>query len=125
VEGHCVPPCALGDTGPTCPVGQVCVNGGCIPDEAAQFGCKNDGKSGQLATSCGASAVCLHHDCYAECDPDAGAAACADPAAVCKQVTVAAGTYLVCATPTNLGSDCDPAAGRYCAGAVCIDGYCR
>jgi hypothetical protein len=125
VEGHCVPPCAATDAGGACPSGQVCVNGGCIPDEAAQFSCKNDGQSGQLATACTTTSVCVHHDCYAGCDPDAGATACADPAASCKAVTVAAGTYDVCGTPSSLGSDCDPAVGRYCTGAVCIDGYCR
>jgi hypothetical protein len=125
VEGRCVAPCAAGDTSSACPAGQLCVHGGCIPDEAALFTCANDGQSGQLATTCSSADICLHHDCYAACDPDAGASACSDPAAACKPVTVTAGTYLVCATSSNLGSDCDPAAGRYCPGAVCIDGYCK
>ncbi len=125
VEERCVPPCANADGEPACPDGQLCVHGGCIPDEAAKFACRNDGQSGFLATTCSANAICLHHDCYAACDADAGASACSDPSAVCRQVTVAAGTYLVCGSSDNLGSDCDPAAGRYCSGAVCIDGYCR
>jgi len=125
VEGHCVPPCAAGDAGTACPSGQLCVNGGCIPDEGARFDCKNDGRRGELATVCAATAICLHHDCYAGCDPDAGASACSDPAAACKEVTVTAGTFLVCAVAATLGGDCDPAVGRYCSGAVCVDGYCR
>jgi hypothetical protein len=125
VEGHCVPPCGSGDAGTSCPAGQLCVNGGCIPDEAARFACKNDGKSGLLANACSATGICLHHDCYTGCDPDAGAAACSDPAAVCKDVTVAAGTYRVCAGTANLGSECDAASGKSCSTGVCIDGYCR
>lgn len=125
VEGHCVAPCAPSDASNGCPAGQVCANGGCLPDEAARFACKNDGQIGPLATTCSPTEICVHHDCYAGCDPDAGAAACSDPAAICKQVTVAAGTYLVCAASSSLGSDCDPAAGSYCAAGVCIDGFCR
>jgi hypothetical protein len=125
VEGRCVAPCAAQSDASACPSGQVCVSGGCIPDEAAQFTCRNDGQSGQLATTCNTTEICLHHDCYAACDPDAGAAACSDPAATCKLVTVGEGTYLVCAAASNLGSDCDLAVGRFCASGVCIDGYCR
>jgi hypothetical protein len=125
VEGRCVAPCATGDSGSTCPIGQACANGGCIPNEAAQFACKNDGQSGQLATTCSPTEICLHHDCYAACDPEAGAAACSDPATVCKEATVTEGTYLVCAGSANLGSDCDPAIGEYCPTGVCIDGYCK
>jgi hypothetical protein len=125
VEGRCVAPCVAQSAGGACPSGEVCVNGGCIPDEAAQFACRNDGQSGQLATTCSTTEICLHHDCYAACDPDAGAAACSDPAATCKLVTVSEGTYLVCATTSNLGSDCDLAVGTSCASGVCIDGYCR
>jgi hypothetical protein len=125
VEGRCVAPCATGDGQAPCPSGQLCVNGGCIPNEAAQFVCKNDGQSGQLATTCSATEICLHHDCYAACDPEAGASACSDPSSACKLVTVTEGTYVVCATASNLGSDCDPAVGKYCSSGVCIDGYCR
>jgi hypothetical protein len=125
VEGRCVAPCARVDAGSACPSGQVCVNGGCIPNEAATFSCKNDGQGGALATACGATDICLHHDCYPACDPDAGAGACANPAAICKAVTVTAGTYLVCAPAVSLGSDCDPAAGKACPAGICIDGYCK
>lgn len=125
VEGRCVAPCAVGDATPACPVGQVCIHGGCIPDQGAQFTCKNDGQGGQLATVCGAAEICLHHDCYPACDPDAGSPACSDPATTCKEVTVTAGTYLVCAGSTNLGSECDPAVGKSCPTGVCIDGFCK
>jgi len=120
VETHCVSPCAAGDAA-ACPSGQVCVNGGCIPDEAASFPCTNDGESGQLAHTCDPASVCLHHDCYVACDPDAGT--CAGQT-VCKPVRVSAGTYNVCGGTSNLGSDCDPASGNYCSSGVCIDGYC-
>ena len=122
VEGHCVAPCVGADADSPCPGGQVCVNGGCIPDERASFTCRNDGQSGQLANTCGAASICLHGDCYLTCDADAGGCA---SAAVCKQVTVAHGTFAVCAAAANLGSECDPAAGRYCDAGPCIDGYCR
>jgi hypothetical protein len=122
VESHCVPPCGSGSSAPACPAGQACINGGCIPDQAARFACKNDGKSGLLANDCSESSICLHHDCYPACGDDGGGCG----ASVCKQVTVSAGTYAVCATPSTLGSDCDPAAGASCTGGkVCVDGYCK
>jgi hypothetical protein len=122
VESHCVPPCSSAADAQSCPAGQVCANGGCIPDQRAQFDCKNDGESGLLANQCATSTICLHHDCYAACDSDGGGCGNLE----CKQVTVAAGTYAVCATSSTLGSDCDPAAGAGCpSGEVCMDGYCR
>jgi hypothetical protein len=122
VESRCVFPCTASDAGPTCPNGQVCVNGGCIPDERAQFACKNDGKSGLLANLCDPASTCLHHDCYTTCGSDAGACT----TGICKNVTVGAGTYAVCGTATTLGSDCDFAVGAHCSGTgVCVDGYCR
>jgi hypothetical protein len=124
VEGHCVAPCATGD-GASCPAGQLCVNGGCIPDQGATFACKNDGNAGSLATTCDGTDICLHHDCYVACDPDAGAAACADPSEACTEVTVTAGTYLVCAAPSTMGSQCDLAVGNACTTGVCIDGFCK
>jgi hypothetical protein len=125
VEGHCAPPCGSADAGPAgaqCPTGQVCVNGGCIPDQAAAFSCQNDGQSGSLATTCAQAQVCLHHDCYEQCDADGGACPSGQS---CKQVTIAAGTYAVCGASTDLGSECDPAANKYCSSGVCIDGYCK
>jgi hypothetical protein len=64
VESHCVSPCGTGEGGPACPAGQVCINGGCLPEQKAVFACHNDGSSGQLANTCDTSSVCLHHDCY-------------------------------------------------------------
>jgi hypothetical protein len=122
VESHCVPPCSQAEGGPACPTGQLCVNGGCIPDQKALFSCRNDGASGGLANTCDSTSVCVHHDCYVACDGDGGGC----PASQCKQVTVHAGTYAVCGTPTTLGSDCDYASGSTCPSAgVCVDGYCR
>jgi hypothetical protein len=121
VDQHCVVPCASSDAGPQCPSGLLCVNGGCIPDQAATFQCQNDGKSGQLATSCDSNQICLHHSCYDGCGGDAGTCA----AGVCRVVNVTAGTYEVCGTVSTLGSQCDPATpGKACATGVCIDGYC-
>jgi hypothetical protein len=122
VEGHCVSPCTGGDAGASCPAGQLCINGGCLPDQAAVFECKNDGALGQLANSCDPASVCLHHSCYVPCDGDGGGCA----ASSCKQVTVHAGTYAACGTPTTLGSQCDWAVGSMCSGgALCVDGYCN
>jgi hypothetical protein len=124
VESRCVAPCAPADAGPGCPAGLVCVNGGCIPDERAQFSCKNEGESGVLATTCDPASICLHGDCYPACVADGGG--CTSPGTACKYVTIAKGTYAVCAGPSSLGSDCDPAVGKDCsAGAMCIDGYCK
>lgn len=122
VDGHCVPPCSA--DGGSCATGQVCVNGGCIPDQAATFACANDGDQGQLANSCADGFTCLHHDCYPACSVDSGA--CATPsAATCKNVAIETGTYAVCAAPGTLGSECDPAQGKYCSGSsVCINGSC-
>jgi len=128
VEGHCVPPCdSLGEAAPECATGQVCVNGGCIPDQAATFACANDGDEGQLANTCAAEFICLHHDCYASCVLDGGTGCdsmSAGSNSVCKDVTTETGTYAVCAAAGTLGSDCDPAQGRYCATGVCINGSC-
>ena len=122
MESRCVPPCSAADGAASCSSGQLCINGGCIPDEKAVFTCHNSGASGVLANTCAASSVCLHHDCYAECDGDGGGC----PASQCKQVTVGADTYAVCGTPTTLGSDCDLAVGARCpSSGVCVDGYCK
>jgi hypothetical protein len=129
VEGHCVPPCAASaEGGAACAAGQVCVNGGCIPDQAATLACANDGDQGQLANTCPSGSTCIHHDCYVACDPDASAIcgnAASGNTSVCKNVTIETGTYGVCGSATALGSDCDPAQGKYCAKGICIDGYCK
>ncbi len=124
VEARCVAPCAPVDAGPECSTGQVCVNGGCIPDQQAQFTCKNDGSAGAVANTCPSSSICLHGDCYAACGADGGG--CVAPGDTCKSVRIPKGTYAVCASPSQLGSECDPAVGDYCANAgVCVDGYCK
>jgi hypothetical protein len=122
VEAHCVPPCSA--SGSACPAEQQCVNGGCLPIQSpAAFACTNDGHAGAVANTCSLTSICIHHDCYATCAFDAGV--CVAPN-VCKMVTTETGTYAICGLPQQLGSECDPAQGRYCsAGEVCVDGYCR
>jgi hypothetical protein len=123
VETHCVPPCSVTEGGAACAAGQVCVNGGCIPNQAASFACLNDGDQGLLSNTCASGYTCLHHDCYLACDVDASASACGSQ--TCKDVTIETGTYGVCAAVGTLGSQCDPAQGKYCATGVCINGSCE
>jgi hypothetical protein len=122
VEDHCVLPCGVAST---CPSGQVCVAGGCIPDQKPQFTCAKEGTQ----DACAAGSICIHHSCYIGCNADAGADACknADKFNVCKSVTTSGGTYSVCGSSSNLGTQCDPTTGKQCpnAGAVCIDGFCN
>jgi hypothetical protein len=121
VDQHCVDVCGPNNT---CPSGLICVDNGCIPDQKPQFVCNTEG----VQDSCAAGSICLHHSCYIACDPDAGANACktADQFNVCKQVTTSTGTYSVCGSTTNLGSDCDPTQNKNCTSPlICIDGYCR
>ncbi len=125
VETRCVAPCGTAEAGPRCPGGQLCVNGGCIPDQQARFTCQYDGSLGALASTCDPASLCVHGDCYPTCDVDGGG--CAVAGDVCKSVTIQRVTYAVCAPPTNLGGDCNPAAGAYCDAPTdeCIDGACR
>lgn len=120
VEGHCVNPCSNG----TCGAGLVCVGGGCIPDQKPQFVCATEGQQ----DACKMGSLCLHHNCYIACDTDA-AMSCknADQFNMCKSVTTQSGTYSVCGSSSNLGSECDPTQGKNCVngGTICIDGYCR
>jgi hypothetical protein len=41
VESRCVAPCASGDADTACPIGQVCINSGCMPHERVLPSCKN------------------------------------------------------------------------------------
>jgi hypothetical protein len=127
VEGHCAQRCTASDAS-TCPAGELCINGGCIPDQHATFDCTNNGNSGSLANTCSANSICLHHDCYTACGLGDGADGC-QPGQVCTVVQTPQGTsFHVCGTGSNLGSACDPAAAdapRCAEGQVCIDGYCR
>jgi hypothetical protein len=126
VEGHCVNPCGPGNA---CPSGLVCVNGGCIPDQKPVFICAVDGQPGDgTMGKCATGSICLHHACYIACDYDAGMTACkqTDRFNICKLVTTSSGTYSVCGSSSNLGSECDPTQGKNCTSpAICIDGYCR
>jgi hypothetical protein len=121
VEQHCVDPCSGAGT---CGAGLVCVDGGCTPDEQPVFTCKVDGAQ----DSCQPGSMCLRHSCYIACGADAGADACktADQFNQCKAVTTGSGTFNVCGSTSNLGTDCDPTQGKNCtAPAICIDGYCK
>jgi hypothetical protein len=126
VDAFCVPPCAVVDAGSGCPSGQACVNGGCVPDQAATFACTNDGQSGSLANSCNGTDVCIHHDCYPACSLDGGTTCPVSAGNTsCKNVTIETGTYAVCGTTTTLGSQCDASQGNLCSGGkVCVDGSC-
>ena len=98
--------------------------GGCIPDQKPQFTCSKEGTQ----DACTAGSICIHHSCYIACSVDAGASACknADKFNICKSVTTGSGSYSVCGSAGNLGTDCDPTQNKNCPGAgVCIDGFCR
>jgi hypothetical protein len=120
VETRCVAPCASSEAGPQCTTGLVCVNGGCIPEQQARFTCIS-GVNG----ACDPGSICLRGDCYPTCDADGGG--CTAPDAVCKAVTVEKVPFRACGTASNLGSECDPAAGNFCSAtsSACIDGYCK
>jgi hypothetical protein len=122
VEEHCVTPCMTGDA--ACGSGLVCVDGGCIPDQKPVFTCTTDG----VQDACASGSICLHHSCYIACTPEASnSCATADVFNLCKPVTTSSGTYDVCASNTNLGSQCDPTRNLACASStdICIDGFCR
>lgn len=121
VQEHCVRPCGANGA---CEAGLRCVDGGCTPDQQPVFTCEADGQQG----GCQAGSVCVRHSCYIACDPNAGAEACksADAFNQCKPVTTSSGTYHVCGSTSNLGTECDPTQNKTCASPlVCIDGYCR
>jgi hypothetical protein len=121
VEEHCVDACGAGGT---CGAGLVCIDGGCTPDEKPIFVCATEG----VQDACQQGSICLRHSCYIGCEGDAGVDACknADKFNVCKAVTTSSGTYSVCGSDANLGTECDPTQGKACtAPAVCIDGFCR
>jgi hypothetical protein len=120
IEGHCDTKCGPNNT---CGTGLVCVNGGCMPNQKANFICT--GEDG-TQSECSTGSVCLRHNCYISCETNANACATADQFNICKTVTTTSGSFQVCGSASNLGSDCDPTIGKNCAGAgVCIDGYCH
>ena len=124
VDQHCVTACNGAADASVCAVGDVCVGGGCIPDQKPLFVCDADGPG----NGCTMGSTCLHHNCYIGCDVDAAnSCATADRFNTCKPVTTSSGTYDVCGSSSNLGSECDPTTGKVCttAGQVCIDGFCK
>jgi hypothetical protein len=121
VEQRCVAPCSASGA---CAAGLVCVDGGCIADEKPVFSCAKDG----VQDTCQPGSLCLRRSCYIGCDADAGADACksADKFNVCKAVSTSSGSYSVCGSANNLGTECDPTQNKACTpGLVCIDGFCR
>lgn len=139
VENHCVPSCTTSsaEAGPdagasSCnETGLVCVDYGCIPDQAATFFCSTEGKQ----DNCASGSICLHHACYISCNPTDGGTGdagniCqhADNFNECKPVQTSTGTYDVCGSSSNLGNQCGPTApaGTTCtSGKICIDGFCH
>jgi hypothetical protein len=101
------------------------VAGGCIPDQKPQFICATEGQQG----ACAQGSLCLHHNCYIACSgsTDAGVQCKnTDQFNICKGVVTASGTYNVCGSSNNLGSECDPTIGKNCGvSLICIDGFCR
>lgn len=133
VNTRCVGTCA---TDGSCPSGEVCVAGGCVINDRPTFFCDTAGTADGTQDTCKSGSICLHHNCYIACSLGGGDAgtdggtscATADSFNVCKAVTDATGTYDVCASSTNLGSECDPTnptAPKCASGQACIDGFCR
>jgi hypothetical protein len=121
VQEHCVVPCGPGGS---CGAGLQCVDGGCTPDQQPVFVCGADGSQ----DTCQPGSICLRHSCYIGCSADAGNDQCknADTFNQCKAVTTSSGTYNVCGSTNNLGTDCDPTQGRNCSPPlICVDGYCK
>ena len=136
VDQHCVPDCSKGK----CSDGLVCVDNGCIPNQTPNFVCDKENQTPGTQDACDKGSICLHHNCYIACDgnPDASPGFCSTATGtkfpICKGVTESTtdggtGTFFVCASSSNLGSDCDPTSTppKTCAtaGQVCIDGYCE
>ena len=117
------------DAGAQCGSGQVCVNGGCIPDQRARFTCHNDGQRGDARQHVRP----LEHLPARRLLP--GLRRRRRRVRLRRDVQVGQdqqGTYSVCAPASNLGSDCNPAVGAYCArpadaaaAPVCVNGYCE
>lgn len=118
VDNHCVTPCNNG----TCSGGLVCVAGGCVPNGKPTFVCNKEG----VQDVCATGSLCLHHNCYIACDGSPNSCIAADKFNVCKDVTTTSGSYKVCGSDSNLGSECDVTLGKTCTNAgACIDGFCR
>jgi hypothetical protein len=119
VEQHCVAPCG---TSNSCSDGLVCVNGGCMPDQLPHFTCTQEG----VQDVCATGSICLRHNCYISCASNPNVCQTASEFNICKTVTTESGSYQVCGSNSNLGSDCDPTIGKNCPNnGICIDGYCH
>jgi len=93
-----------------------------MPDQTPNFVCTTEG----VQDVCASGSICLRHNCYISCATNANACQTADQFNVCKTVTTETGSYQVCGSNSNLGSDCDPTIGKNCPTAgICIDGYCH
>lgn len=125
VDGACVPRVADGSGGdpPTCDEGEVWVDNGCIPDQAAIFSCSEEG----VQAECADGLLCVHRTCFVPCAPPDEAACDAIPGFEnCADLTAETGSFEVCAADGHLGGDCDPSRGIECDDAlVCVDGTCR
>jgi hypothetical protein len=93
-----------------------------MPDQLPHFTCNQEG----VQDVCASGSICLRHNCYISCAGNPNACQTADQFNLCKSVTTDTGTYQVCGSSTNLGSDCDPTVGKNCPNSgICIDGYCH
>lgn len=119
VAGACVPRSVNGQ----CPAGSSWVDNGCIPDQKATFLCQTDG----VQDACAGGSICLHHACYISCAaPMSNVCDTLPSLNLCKPVTTVSGQHDVCASTSNLGSECDLSANIPCAAnKICIDGYCK
>jgi hypothetical protein len=120
VDHACVPRCNV--RGPCGDGTGSCVNNGCIPSQKIVPQCAGEG----VQAACGAGQICLHRHCYTACGADGGGVCTQPDQDVCKAVTTSAGTFSVCGSTSNLGSECDPTMNKPCSGGqVCLDGFCR
>lgn len=121
VSGACVP---RSNGGACVNPGDVWDENGCVPNQAATFGCQNDG----VQDVCAPGSICLYHDCWVSCDAP-NQTACASQAVLnmCKPIAEGGATYNVCGSAQNLGSQCGPGSGSMACsgGGVCIDGFCK
>lgn len=122
-----------------CPSGQDCkLSSGklqCVPGTPQDGGSPDSGTPTVCNVegtrdACAADSVCLNKKCYVSCSLDAGPDLCKnrvnDRYNTCKNVSASSGTYPICVSEVNEGSECDLAAGRDCTRPnVCIDGFCK
>jgi hypothetical protein len=125
VGGTCVPRAPANSA--SCPtMGDVWTENGCIPSQAPNFVCNQDG----VQDVCAIGSICLHHDCWISCSaPNQNACSNQIPQlSICEPVTSSGNTYNVCGSATNLGNQCGPGANNMtCSNSsdTCIDGFCK